>query len=145
MANNYKNRHTLPRLQVLFVLGISFILAEFFLKNVFLGDTPRLNPSFIAKIKNIPQYIAGISSQFNGSPKNNTPPLNINVQNIPVQQISKGVYAGERGQVKYYQFSESQMQWDQITLTKKNGEKITLRYQKNNPPTQEILNIIQSE
>lgn len=59
------------KLKILAVIAISFLTVKLLAPQVFLANTPRVNPLFIAKLKNIPANIAQKSSSSTTQSKNN--------------------------------------------------------------------------
>jgi hypothetical protein len=102
-----KNLLSKTRIKILLVVLVSFFMVKTAAPQVFLADSPRVNPEFIARIKNAPtelaqlpgNLIAGIGNLNPFSKKENdmfanvksvTPP-----PNVAFKQIAKGVSAAE--------------------------------------------------
>jgi hypothetical protein len=98
---------TKTRIKILLIVLVSFLVVEKGTSQVFLVDSPRVNPEFIARIKNAPTELAqlpanlffGIANLNPFSKKENdmfanvksvTPP-----PNVAFKQIAKGVFAAE--------------------------------------------------
>lgn len=90
------------RIKIILIFLISFIAITTVSPQIFLADSPVINPDFIARLQNYPaelasvpgQLIAGLNpfgqkDQF-ADVKQVTPP-----PNVVFKAISKGVYAGE--------------------------------------------------
>ena len=91
---------------MILVIFVTFVVVKGFSNMVFMAETPKLNPVFIAQLQNIPQtmgqlpenILAGINGLFNKKPftgsfanvKMITPP-----PNAVFKAISKGVSAAE--------------------------------------------------
>lgn len=121
------------------VLLISLLITSLLSNKVFLADSPRIQPKFITSITNLPQTLANLT-------KGPNPQSVDDLFNMPVKQVSKGVYAGEMGTYKKYAINSDQVDWVEIKLTKKNGETVILRYPKDQPPpAQDMLQMIESE
>ncbi len=130
------------------VIVISFLFAHYISPAIFIGETPRYNPQFIAKLLNFPKNLAFLVSSISNAVPNQSQSGSVSLKqlnDITLRTVTKGVYAGELGKVQYYKVSLSQIDWDQIELTTKSGNKIILRYPKGQPPAQEMLNIIKSQ
>ncbi len=89
------------KIKLIFVLVLSFLVVKFLSPQIFLADSPKISPLFIAKLINIPNYVASIpqtiSSLFNNSA---TQDINkVAVKNVPTglnfSSLSKGVEAAE--------------------------------------------------
>lgn len=126
--------------KIIFVVIVALFAVTLLSKNIFIVNTPRLNPSFISFIKNFPRMIVSlpkkiydsISQQNNlasnpavnkqskttakGLRKLDQKTVDALVSKIPLQQVAQGVYAGEDrvNGVRVIQMDEKS-QW---TLTK---------------------------
>ena len=92
--------------KLFFSLAMTFGLVTLFAPQVFLANTPRVNPLFIASIKNLPTNIVGtpdrivayIGNMFT-SKNNQTTPNPSSTVNVPAsiafKEVTAGVYAGE--------------------------------------------------
>ncbi len=136
------------KIAIIIVLVLGFAISSYANRYVFLSNTPRVNRQFVAAALNTPSaLLSAISSRQNNAGQNN-PNVSYSIQQLQsatYKQVSQGVYAADVGELKVYKVSESQTNWSTITLKKKNGETVTLQYPKDNPPTQEMLQIIESE
>jgi len=148
--NNVLNYH---KIKIIFVLVFSLFIVRSFSKVIFLANTPRINYSSINRLKKIPKYIADLSWSLTNQNLNNSPdsPPNYRVatkqqlEKLPLRPVSKGVYAGEIGKIKYYKVSQSEIEWSEMELRTKSGRLVKFRYPKDQPPAEEMLDIIKSE
>ena len=102
-----KKIFTKTRIKILLVVLVSFFMVKTAAPQIFLANTPKINPSFIARLKNAPTELAQLPANLfpeiaNLNPfskkendmfanvKSVTPP-----PNIIFKQATKGVYAGE--------------------------------------------------
>ena len=141
------------QIKIISVLVLSIIVTIIISNIAFVRNTPVISTAFIADIKNLP---VNLKSFFSPSPqkKGNTQDTSAIVRNVDFnvanidkmsfQKIRTGVSAADIGVVKIYKFNDSQINWAEIKLTKKSGEIVNFRYPKDNPPTDEMLKIIQS-
>jgi len=142
------------KFKIIITLVFSYFLTTGFSNSVFLGNTPKINPMLVRNIKKSPNYIAQTISQlFNKKDL----PANMakgqtskdttleELSSMPLKKINKGVYAGEKGKVIYSKYSDSQIEWRSIELKTKSGKIVKFKYSKDNPPLQEMLDIIKSE
>lgn len=59
-----QNIFTKNRIKIVIVLLLTFVSVKTISPNVFLADSPRINPLFIAKILNTPRNIAAMPGKF---------------------------------------------------------------------------------
>lgn len=101
-----KNLITKTRVKVLFIVLSSFLLVKIASPQIFLADSPKINPLFVAKIKNTPFELARLPSKMIASIINLNPFANkdeviSNVKlvtpppNIIFKSVAKGVSAAE--------------------------------------------------
>lgn len=134
-------------------LVLSFFIVIGIGQFIFIGDTPLVNPQFIAGIKNAPQTIASIPKNIFKSPDT----ASTNVPNIPAptpqasmftksfNRLAPGVYAREEGGVMYYRQEGSEQQTSETTVTNSCGKTIKIVYPANNPPVKEMVEIIKGK
>lgn len=102
-----------PAVKLIAALVLSFVLVQTVISQVFIANSPRIHPLFLARVKNLPYYVktvptrtlafirAGIAGTFNKNARNQynaalkqvpvvTPP-----ENVFFQPIKTGVYAGQ--------------------------------------------------
>ena len=113
------------KIKIIFVLIISFILAGFVSKNLFLANSPRINETFLANLKAWPQdLIASIVNR--GQPDYKK------FENLPVtalKPVASGVYAGEEnGNVVYIRVTKD-AQYEERVINYE-GKQITIRVPK---------------
>ena len=152
------------------VLLISYLVAGYSIRNLFLAQSPKLNPFFtsnmIAKVNNLFKKTSSFitfkkSSVFrsenqqqpielNDAQKStlirpqivNTDQLPLNVIeaiNSPLQQVSKGVYAGEKNDIKVYEIRTGEIEYLEYTFNV-NGKEIKIKVPKDQePPSQEVV------
>ena len=137
------------KILIIFALIISLFLAGFLSKEVFVSNSPKVNQKFIANLRNLPKNIfLALQNKPSSFSNNQANPVKVNLQdlkNISFKEVSKGVYAGEAGHIKYYKISQSEVDWQEIELKTNSGKVIKLRYPKDQPPAKEMLEIIKSE
>ena len=54
------NKNNLSRIKTVLIIFISFLFVYLISSQIFLAGTPKINPNFIANLKNAPTYIAEI-------------------------------------------------------------------------------------
>lgn len=118
------------------VLVSSFFLTGLISKNVFLSNTPKINPGFIAKIKN-PQ-LNNLFAFNKKSPDSGS-------SNPIFKQVSKGVYASDNTSDKIVEFREGEINWTEITVNTASGKIVKLRIPADESPDQDLINLIKSE
>ena len=102
------NIFTNNRIKIIFILLLTFFSVKIIAPNLFLADSPKINPIFIAKILNTPKALALLPSKILSSLSNfnlfkNRESSNtfVNVRqvtppaNVIFQSISTGVSAAE--------------------------------------------------
>jgi len=142
--------------KILTIIGsllFSFFIVIFIGQFVFIGDTPLVNPQFIAGIKNAPQTIAAIPANIfrsSDTASNYVPNIPATTPEVSMftksfNRLAPGVYAREEGGVMYYRQVESEQQTTEISLINSCGKTIKLTYPTNNPPVKEMLDIIKEK
>lgn len=87
---------TKTRIKILLIVLVSFLVVKTGTSQLFIADSPRINPEFIARLKNAPQELAANLNPFKkkddmfADVKSVTPP-----DNVIFKSISKGVSAAE--------------------------------------------------
>lgn len=142
-------------------LILSFYISIFFIKNVFLANSPKIRPNlgsyYLVKIKNsfnkVSNFIASKSFSNINLNLNQNNQSSINQQNTisksrdllmeelskNLKPITKGVNAASKDGYNYYEFKLNEIEWVMVEYTLKNGEIIKIRYPKGtNPPPKEI-------
>ncbi len=84
-----KNIFTKTRIKIIIVLVMSFFLVEKLSPQVFIGQTPKINPFFVENLKNSPYLLANAVKEWAQKPVN----LVANLTNIfrrPLQNQQQG-------------------------------------------------------
>lgn len=97
--NNILNFFNPQKIKMLIVLVLSFLVVKYASPQIFMANTPVINPSFVTNIKNTPSYIASIPQKigniFIKSPQSEME--RIAIKNVPpgliFQPLTKGVEA----------------------------------------------------
>lgn len=138
-------------------LGIAFGISQLSSGTVFIAHSPKINPSFISqvfnKISNYSQFAKNptqptqtpSSTPSNILSESKTNQLLTTIDKLGFKKIQTGVYAAEQNNIVYYKVVEGEVDWDQIILTTKSGNKVVLRYPKGQPPMKELITIIESK
>ncbi len=99
-------------IKIVIIISASFILVFLFSKSIFLANTPRINPQFVASIRNLPVNIASAINQ------------------IGFSKISQGVYAKEDKKTNViYMRVTGDVEFEEKQLTV-NGQTVILRFPK---------------
>lgn len=142
-------------LKIGLILGTAFVLSNFSIKNVFLADSPKINPNvgknMIAKIDNFwsktSSLIAFNGGLFNffGSTYNSTglikdlPAKTLDALNAPLHKVSQGVYAGEKNDIQVIEIRSNEIDYLEYTFNV-NGKEIKIKVPKDQqPPSQEVM------
>jgi len=157
--NNFSN---IKKYLIVFLgLTLSFYASVFFIKNVFLANSPKIRPNlgsyYLAKIKNsfnkVSNFIALKSLNKINLSLNQNNQLPINQQNTTsksreliieelsksLKPITKGVSAVSKPGYSYTLYKINEIEWAEIRYTLKNGEEVVIQYPKGtNPPPKEI-------
>ena len=145
-------------LKIFLLLIAVFIISDFSIKNVFIAQSPKLNPFFaqnmIAKVnnlwsktinfiafKNVPTQSPTPSSVVAFNP-NNVPKDVVDALSAPLTKVSQGVYAGEKNGIKVYEIRIGELEYLEYTFTV-NGKEIKIKIPKGQkPPSQKIVNAL---
>lgn len=140
------------------VLIVSLVSVKLLSSLIFLGDSPLVNPQFIANLQTLPQTIARLpttGSNFRGgrsevaTPNENvggTVPDTAEVSNQYISTLSSladSVSAQEVGGIIYQKVGSGTGDRSQIQITTKCGTVVTLSFPTNQPPLQHIVDYIQ--
>lgn len=142
-------------LKIVLLLGTVFVISDFSIKNVFLENSPRLNPfiaqnmmekinefgskttSLIASKGNIFNFLGATKSSF-GLIKD-LPQKTLAVMNTPLKQVRQGVYAGEMDNIQVYKIRSNEIDYLFYTFTI-NGKEVKIKVPKGvEPPSQEVV------
>ncbi len=147
MKNNFFTRFN----KLFLALLISFIISSFFIKHIFLANSPKIRSNldsyFLAKIKSSQESIIAYlrfnlfrqkidtnnlanysKEQINQYLKNNLKP------------ITKGIKAATLPGYGYTEYKLNEIEWVQIEYTLKDGRKIKINFPKGTtPPPEEIF------
>ena len=149
-------------LRIFLILGVAYIISDFSINNVFLAQSPTVNPFFaqntLAKVSifwsKTTNFIA-LRSPFKKStsdidsssqPVTPLPTKSQNTQmefaealSIPLTKISQGIYAGERNDMKVYQIKMNEIEYLEYTFNV-NGKEIKIKVPKGEElPSQEVM------
>ncbi len=114
------------KIKTISVLVFSLLLTYVLSKTVFLASTPRINKTFFANLKNLPNnLIASLSQKSNNAAKK--------FESLPVsalKPITKGIYAGEddTGKVVYIRVTND-VEYEEKVINYE-GRKIKVRFPK---------------
>jgi len=123
-------------------LFLSFVVVYFFcsflIKEVFLANSPKIRPDvgsyLIAKIKNTVSN-SKLASLFQKNTNNQQMTKGgINVANLNLIPIAKGVSAYTESGVTHRVYKLDEIEWEEIKYTLKNGKQVTLKIPKGQEP-----------
>ena len=141
-------------IKIFLALVIAFTAIYGLSKSVFLANSPRINPQFLTQsslfLKNLTAKKSGII--YNSSKSKPfvqaKDQLSTSVKealDASLKETSKGVYAGEKNNIKIYKFKQSEIEWIEYTFTV-NGKQVKIKVPKDQEkPTQEDAEQIYSE
>jgi hypothetical protein len=116
-------------------LFISFLISDFSIKNLFLANSPKINPFFV---RNINSKFEKNLAFLNNFKKN----ISMNFdreKNITFKQISQGVKAAETSEGTIVKIDSSKIDWLEYTFNI-NGKEIKIKVPKDQqPPSQEVV------
>lgn len=120
-------------LKILFLLGIAYLVSYFSIKNIFLAESPIINPLFVQNM-----MVGNISQSINQA--------SVTTQNIkdalnaPLKKVRQGVYAGEKNKIKVYEIRMDELEYLEYTFNV-NGKEIRIKVPKGQePPSQDVMN-----
>lgn len=154
-------------LKIVLLLGAAFMVSDFSIKNVFLANSPRINPNagqnMMTKInstwskatslvafKNVNIFKFGNNSDNFSQPINNQASVTFQKTNslpqdikdalsAPLQRVSQGVYAGERNNIQVYEIKSNEIEYLVYTFTI-NGKETKIKVPKDQePPSQKQM------
>ena len=137
-------------LQIFLVLVMSYYVADFSAKNLFLANSPRFRPNlsqyFLTKINTVKENLLSMlkidffqTKQTANLTQDQKKEEMIKLLKNNLKPITKGVKATSKDGYNYYEFRLNEIEWARITYTLKNGKTITIEYPKGTtPPPKEI-------
>jgi len=154
MINIFQNRI----IKLLLIMGAAYFVADFSGNNVFLANTPKVNPFFArnmtAKIRNNlsngANFVAGLNpfnrSALESERNTNNMPVerSFNQQvaeaiNAPLAPLSQGVYAGEQEGVNVYEVRIGELEYLEHTFIIK-GKEVKIRVPKGQEaPSEDVI------
>jgi hypothetical protein len=155
--NIFQNKYV----KLVFVFGVAYLISNFSIKNVFLGNSPRINPyagqNMIAKATNLWSKTTSLiafknpftnssSTGFqNGGLNQASTSISSDVAealNTPLSKVSQGVYAGEKNDVKVFEVRIGEIEYLEYTFNIK-GKEIKIKVPKGqDPPSQQVLEAV---
>ncbi len=126
--------------KILGAVIVGYYMAELFNKHIFLANTPKIR-------NNLADYIASKFSESANlivnvvkNKKNiSTFTFKEDLNKIPFETISQGVYAKGNGNITYVLIKTGEVEWLEYTFNI-NGKQIKIKVPKGeNPPSQEIV------
>lgn len=159
----FKNRFVV----FFFAMAVSFLASGFSVDNIFLADSPKINPYFgqnmmakatglLDKTKNLMAFrmtSPNFLNTVNTGNKNNSQPSALtnqantlaftkkidNALQAPLSKMSQGVYAGERDGIRVYEIKTDEIDYLEYTFTV-NGKEIKIKVPKDQtPPSQQTM------
>lgn len=152
--------------KIFLLLGAAYIISYFSIKNIFLAESPRINPfavqNMMAKVNNFWSKTTNFIAFKNIFPVNNSfsknyptqapassPVVAFNLNNAPkdvvdalsapLTEVSQGVYAGEKNNIKVYEIRTGEIEYLEYTFNV-NGKEIKIKVPKDQqPPSQEVV------
>jgi hypothetical protein len=116
-------------------LFISFLISDFSIKNLFLANSPKINPFFVRNIKSkfeenlafLNNFKKNISMNFNRE------------KNIIFKEISQGVKAAQTSEGTIVKIDSSKIDWLEYTFNV-NGKEVKIKVPKDQqPPSQKLV------
>ncbi len=155
MNNILNNRF----LKLFLILGAAYFVSDFSSKSIFLAGTPKLNPfaanNMIVKARSFVSNTGAIVASLNplnfikrneNSDLDNIPPTQVefaqdidNALQAPLNQVSKGVYAGEKDGYQVTEVKIGEFEYLEYTFNIR-GKDVKIRVPKDQePPSQETM------
>jgi hypothetical protein len=157
-------------LKIFLLLGVAYIISYFSIKNIFLAESPRVNPFFVQNLiadasnfwnkstsffafkntvpannnfsNNYPTQAWAASSPIIATNLNNAPKDVISALSAPLNKISQGVYAGEKNDYKVFEVKTGELEYLEYTFNV-NGKEVKIKVPKGqDPPSQNVVNEI---
>lgn len=125
-------------IKILIALVLSFATATLLKREVFIADTPKVKPDLqerlVARIKDARKGNLEFIGQI-FDPRT----LEQKLQNVPLQQLTKGVYAKSKGNISYTEIKQGQVEWREYSFVV-DGKTVKIRVPKGeSPPPQESV------
>lgn len=165
--NIFRNKY----IKFVFIFGIAYLISSFSTKNIFLGNSPKINPyagqNMMAKVRlfwskttSLVAFKSGSSSSGNSTSSkgglfnfsgNSTSSfafvkdLPQNTQeaiSAPLNKVSQGVYAGEKNDIKVFEVRIGELEYLEYTFIIDGKEKKIKVPKGQEPPSQEVLETI---
>ena len=110
---------------------ISFFVSTLFIKNVFIADSPRIDTTFLARLKDSVNYYARVTvpnflAQLSFDNKKQQEKKVADLLQKSLQPISKGVRASSNENYSYGEFDLSEIEWIPIEIVGTDGVKKTI-------------------
>ena len=127
-------------LRIFFLLGIAYLISYFSIKNIFLAESPKINPFFPQNM-----MVGNVAQPTNQTPVttqniNSLPQDVVEALNTPLKKVSQGVYAGQKNNIKVYEIRTGELEYFEYTFNV-NGKEIKINVPKGQPPpSQEVMN-----
>jgi hypothetical protein len=143
MNNILRNKY----LKIVLLLGVAFVISDFSVKNVFLANSPKINPyagqNMIAKINSTWSKATSLVAFKNPNKSSglieDLPKTTLDAMKAPLNKISQGVYAGERNNIQVYEIKSNEIEYLVYTFTI-NGKETKIKVPKDQqPPSQEQM------
>ena len=64
LCHKLKPKHMKNKIKILVIIATAALFIRWLVPQVFLANSPRINPLFLAKLKGAPSYIASLSTNF---------------------------------------------------------------------------------
>lgn len=154
-------------LKILLILGIAYIFSGFSIKNIFISESPKINPFFVSNtvakannflsktknfvaslnpLKNITnsnqQNIVLTPRQITNTSQSRVASISRQIENMSLKEISQGVYAGEVDNTQVTEIRIGEIDYLEYTFNV-NGKEIKIKVPKDQqPPSQEVVNVL---
>jgi len=146
------------KLVILLILVVVYFFSNFLNKNLFIANSPKINPFFLSKISQ--NFLARLdllkTADTNKSSnekeenkviikyeKNSKERAENILKKTVLKTLTKGVYAGSYNEIQIVSFVQDEIEWEKMTIQTKSGT-VTIKYPKNNPPLKEVIELIKN-
>lgn len=134
-------------IKILIAIIAGFYIAEFSTHEIFVRNTARIRPNlgrYLAqKFTDVTRDVILALNKASEFINPNSPEARLKA--LPLQVVTKGVYAKSNESASYTLIKINEVEWQEIELKTKSGKVVKLRYPKSQPPTKEMLKIIKGE